>query len=426
MHIQGERVFLYGAGINAFGVVKYLGKENIVAIIEGNREKIGMEIDEIPIVDMEYYQQNNKGEKIVISAFQKSDEIANFLEKLGVDNYLIAPYIQSGFPEIEEIAVYMLKKNMNKLVIGDKNLVSYLLVQYIRSNDIPIEIVGVLERNAIGKTNDLPVLNLDSISDDIYILSVEENVSIADKKNCICVVKDMRASFFDYNENLCQFKDKFKGERCFVIGAGPSLRMEDLDVLAENNEICFASNKIYLAFEKTKWRPDFYMVCDFNVYRSCYDEIRKITEPTVFIENFYNDLELEELPGVYKVNSVHQKNEFRFSEDIEKYVYSGLTVTYNMLQLAVYMGFSEIYLLGIDFSFSGMSEDKGNHFCEEYSKNTKMKGSFYAEESLRAYKAAEDISHKRGIRIYNATRGGKLEVFERKEFDTLFNEEKKE
>lgn len=137
-------------------------------------------------------------------------------------------------------------------------------------------------------------------------------------------------------------------------------------------------------------------------------------------KTFIIGLGLKDIPNAYEVNSIHQKDDFKFSEDIEKYVYSGLTVTYNMIQMAMYMGFSEIYLLGIDFSFSGMSENKGNHFCEEYSKNTKMKGSFYAEESLKAYTAAEEISYKRGVRIYNATRGGKLEVFERKNFDKLF------
>ena len=49
-----------------------------------------------------------------------------------------------------------------------------------------------------------------------------------------------------------------------------------------------------------------------------------------------------------------------------------------------------------------------------------MKGSFYRDESLSAYRAAEEMSYKRGIRIYNATRGGKLETFERVDFDEIF------
>ena len=283
MYIQGERVYLYGAGINSFGVIKYLGKENVVAIIDGNKEKIGMQIDEKPIVNIEYYLQHNEGEKIVISGFQKSDEIASYLDELGIDNYLVAPYLQAGFPSIEEIVKYILAKNVKKIVIADDNVISYLLAQYVRLNNVPIKIIGVLEENIIGNENNFSVLSLDEITDDTLFFCVEENAYIANQKNKLCIVNDMRESFFNDNKELRRFKDKFKGKRCFVIGAGPSLRMEDLDVLAEHNEICFASNKIYLAFERTSWRPDFYMVCDFNVYRSCYDEIKKISNATIFV-----------------------------------------------------------------------------------------------------------------------------------------------
>lgn len=415
-----EKVFLYGAGINAFGVAKYWGKDDVIAVIDKNEEKIGLDIDGIPIVNMDYYLEHNNGEKIIISAYQKSEEVAKYLDEMGIHDYLIAPYIQAGFPSVEEIIEYIFNRNVKKLIIADNNAISYLILRYIISKNLTIKIVGITENNTIKQDGDLPLVNINSVPDDTYIFYIEEKFSNSNKKNYMCIQKYIKERYFECNEELLQFKNKYVGKRCFIIGTGPSLKMEDLDKLAEYNEICFASNKIYLAFDKTNWRPNFFMVCDFNVYRSCYEEIKKISGSTIFVENFYNRLGLKDIPNAYEVNSIHQKDDFKFSEDIEKYVYSGLTVTYNMLQMAMYMGFSEIYLLGIDFSFSGMSENKGNHFCEEYSKNTKMKGSFYAEESLKAYTAAEEISYKRGVRIYNATRGGKLEVFERKNFDKLF------
>ena len=54
MYFQNEKYYLYGAGINAFGVVKYLGKDNIVAVIDTNEQKHGMDIDGIPIVGIDY------------------------------------------------------------------------------------------------------------------------------------------------------------------------------------------------------------------------------------------------------------------------------------------------------------------------------------------------------------------------------------
>lgn len=419
MYFQNEKYYLYGAGINAFGVVKYLGKDNIVAVIDTNEQKHGMDIDGIPIVGIDYYVEKNLGEKIVISTFQRSEEVEEYLDERKIENHLTAPYIQAGFPSIMEIIKYLIDNSIEEIIIADDNIISYLIAKYILSEKIPIKIGGVCSCNIIWNTIGLNKIDLNNISSNAYVFGIEE-LDIPRTDNRICVTQNLREKFWSTNYELLKFKDKYNGRRCFIIGNGPSLKMEDLDTLQKHNEICFASNKIYLAFEKTRWRPNYYMVCDFNVYRSCYDTITTMKDCTIFIENFYNQLEMKELNNAYKVNSIHQKTHFKFSEEIEKYVYSGLTVTYNLLQLAVYMGFKEIYLLGIDFSFSGMSEDKGNHFCEEYSKDTKMKGSFYRDESLSAYRAAEEMSYKRGIRIYNATRGGKLETFERVDFDEIF------
>src|SRR5690606_17851147 len=62
---------------------------------------------------------------------------------------------------------------------------------------------------------------------------------------------------------LSQFRDVHQGRRAFVIGMGPSLAMADLDQLSE--EITFACNKVYLAFDQTMWRPTYYGVTDVLV-----------------------------------------------------------------------------------------------------------------------------------------------------------------
>ena len=109
-----------------------------------------------------------------------------------------------------------------------------------------------------------------------------------------------------------------------------------------------------------------------------------------------------------------------FSEDLVYGLYGRGTVTYECIQLAVYMGFREIYLLGVDFNFSSDYKDKSNHFVSTYySKNSKT-GYFLEKESLEAYEAAKKYAENHGIKIFNATRGGKLEVFERRNFDELF------
>ena len=73
------------------------------------------------------------------------------------------------------------------------------------------------------------------------------------------------------DRKLAALKDKHKGQRCFVIGNGPSLRISDLDRLKD--EITFASNKIYLAFEETDWRPTYYTAVDRLVIESLHEVI---------------------------------------------------------------------------------------------------------------------------------------------------------
>ena len=61
-------------------------------------------------------------------------------------------------------------------------------------------------------------------------------------------------------KDISVFKDKHFGERCFVIGNGPSLRKEDLERL--KNEYTFGSNDIFMSYDKVDWRASYYVVSD--------------------------------------------------------------------------------------------------------------------------------------------------------------------
>lgn len=110
-----------------------------------------------------------------------------------------------------------------------------------------------------------------------------------------------------------------------------------------------------------------------------------------------------------------------FSMQPEKLIYNGRTVTYVCLQLAVYMGFREIYLLGVDFNYAADIYAASNHF-EGYHNHYKeiRLNAVYPGKMLLSYEKAKQVCSRSGIKIYNSTRGGMLEVFERKSFDELF------
>lgn len=228
--------------------------------------------------------------------------------------------------------------------------------------------------------------------------------------------------------NLKILKNKHLGKRCFIIGNGPSLKAEDLEKL--KNEITFAFNRIYYVFDQTDWRPTYYCSEDDKTIFKSKDEINKLDlENKFFPVNFPWDYKIHLKTATYYIFKVGDGIvEPGFSEDIVKGIYWGNTVAYTAIQMAVYMGIREIYLLGIDHNFSKMINDKGeividetakDYFLENYNED---KDELYIpniEISTRAFTAAKKFADKNNIKIYNATLGGKLEVFERVDFDKL-------
>ena len=234
---------------------------------------------------------------------------------------------------------------------------------------------------------------------------------------------------------LKKIKNIHKGERCFVIGNGPSLTADDLTCL--KNEYTFASNMIYRLFDKTEWRPTYYCISDQGVLAKVLDEGAFLyLNPEYFFFQYYSKFVFNNRPYpdnslLYYLEDAKDYNKSpRFACDLSKEAYDAQTVTYIMLQIAAYMGFHEIYLIGVDHSFAKTVSNSGKiehhdvkwHFYDD-KKAEKDVSLTYAERMTMGYESAERYSKKHGFRIYNATRGGKLEAFERVDFDTLVFED---
>lgn len=216
---------------------------------------------------------------------------------------------------------------------------------------------------------------------------------------------------------------------CFIIGNGPSLRKEDLEKLQNNNVVTFAANRIYKIFNETDWRPTYYSVCDTSLYRKSKTEIDSVQSVKFIPLDIYD--RYVESKDDYLVFSRVPFTFFkrpRFSNRLDRRFGEGGTITYHLMQLAVSMGFKELYLIGVDFSFSyGIGPD-GKYFEDKSIKQNHHKNDTAPIDTmpnlqinLQAYEAAKRFACKNGIKIYNATRGGKLEVYERRGFESLFN-----
>jgi hypothetical protein len=85
------------------------------------------------------------------------------------------------------------------------------------------------------------------------------------------------------------------------------------------------------------------------------------------------------------------------------------------------MGFKEIYLLGCDCYYS--MDIKKHHFTETVRIDPTF--STAPNRMICGYKEAKKYADKHQIAIYNATRGGNLEVFDRVSLDDILFKNKR-
>ncbi|MEH7076806.1 6-hydroxymethylpterin diphosphokinase MptE-like protein [Neobacillus drentensis] len=230
------------------------------------------------------------------------------------------------------------------------------------------------------------------------------------------------------NIKILKLKNKYHGSRCFIIGNGPSLKPEDLDRL--KGEITFASNKIYKIFNQTTWRPTFYMVVDSVVLEENVKDINLVEAKIKFTLSCYKHLFKSD---IYFNNNLNKNKFGSFSTNIMESLYSSGTVSYHMLQMAHYMGFSEVYLLGHDYNFKGAisntkdlsflnEENSQIYFSKDYIRADERKAGQAPDEMYVGMEKAKFVYENSGRKIYNATRVSYLDVFELRNFDDLFGD----
>ena len=236
-----------------------------------------------------------------------------------------------------------------------------------------------------------------------------------------------------YGRKIEKLNNIYKGKRCFLIGNGPSLRAEDLTCLHEHGEICFAFNRIYNIFGDTPWRPTYYISQDEKMLSGCADVVDQTKMGTKLIPinmKWYQGIQLKNVIWFYMKSPEEEGGKpLEFSDTPQKYVFNSSTGMYTAAQFAAFMGFKEIYLIGVDHHFHISQNNKGeivvdstvkDYFTDKYNEDKDKLYIPNTEKSTLTYVAMKEQCQKRGIHVYNATRGGKLEVFERIDFDTLF------
>jgi len=226
------------------------------------------------------------------------------------------------------------------------------------------------------------------------------------------------------NQRLLAFKDKHKGERCVIIGNGPSLNQMDLSFL--KHEICFGTNKIFLGFKQWDFLPTYYVAVNRLVIKQNAAQICQIPCPKFISNRGIPDLEPQEDLMFIRT---HPDNGQPFCPDPTQGLQEGNTVTYVAMQLAYYMGFETVILIGVDHDYKTpgiphtevVSEAKDpNHFHPDYFGDGVKWHLPDLAGSERFYKIAYAYFWVNGRQILDATVGGNVLFFRRLIIENCF------
>jgi len=233
-----------------------------------------------------------------------------------------------------------------------------------------------------------------------------------------------RISDFKYNSHfkrtynyLTEIHNEYRGKRCFVTGMGPSLDKTNFKSIQK--DFFIVSNNFYEGQDRFKVNPQFTVVADDAVLKEHYcnlldqNNILFLTEDAArnFLkyELIYKTMRPKKSNNIVIVKPLGNMDTFKtLSKDLRKGAYGG-NVIFSCLQVAFHMGFKEVYLLGCDCTFK-----KGVHFKDSWGYGHITSN---WEPTFKKYEICKKIFEKNGRKIYNATVGGDLEVFERRQIE---------
>ena len=223
------------------------------------------------------------------------------------------------------------------------------------------------------------------------------------------------------NKNkLRSFENKYKGQRCFLVANGPSLKKMDLSFL--KNEISFGLNRIYLAYEDMDFKNDYLVSINSLVLSQFSNEIENLSMPKFLNWESRKYYDSKDPSNYFIYKSLFGS---RFGKDLSKSINPAATVTYAALQIIYYMGFKEVIIIGMDHDFQTKTKNEPNKIevrdeeqdINHFHPNYFPKGSKWETPDLVSseyfYRIAREEFENDDRRIIDCTIGGKCTIFEK-------------
>lgn len=243
-----------------------------------------------------------------------------------------------------------------------------------------------------------------------------------------------------------KIRNIYKGKRCFIIGNGPSLASQDLNKLTD--EYIFAVNTFFMTELFGEINPFGYVVADPALFDGSDFSIEWLTKLDQKCKKMNLFFPVSAAKTIRKYNMFQNENVFhldmsskfheapsKFNLDLTKAVPGAQTVIIMAIMVAAHMGFNKIYLLGCDSDWAKYPSAKGYlpHFYDEknlgYNQETCMRQDWMYENVLdaaliifKSYRLLNNALRQRNVHVLNATDGGFLDMFERVDYEGIFNE----
>jgi hypothetical protein len=222
---------------------------------------------------------------------------------------------------------------------------------------------------------------------------------------------------------LSALKDSQRGQRAFILGNGPSLAKTDVSKL--KNERTFGMNRVYLAFPQWGFETSYFVCVNDLVIEQTAADISALRMPKFLSWRSHEHIQPDD--HTMFLHTTYERP--IFATDARRRMWEGATVTYVTLQLAYFLGFETVVLIGVDHSFSSKGTPNTTVVSQGDDKDHFNTGYFGAgfrwqlpdlEQSERAYKMARAAYEADGRQVLDATIGGQLTIFPKVDYNSLF------
>lgn len=231
-------------------------------------------------------------------------------------------------------------------------------------------------------------------------------------------------------------KDMYKGKRGVIIGNGPSLTKEVLNKV--KGEISFACNFAIEMVGINGWVPSWYVINDSDYSREVlHSELTSVdgkyqtgilmNARCLSNEGHKFDLNRPDL-WFYHNKGRRSDGEYTVECDMMKPILDIATTVHAMLQIMIYMGFKEIYMVGMDWKFPNIELEDGTIVhIGDFAVHSEMQpqdinGSGYSlKVSLgeKGFKIIREYADQHDVKIYNITPDSGLNIFEKKDIESV-------